>query len=176
MHIPFQLRSFTSSCPLVGLLPLQSFLAFLRFSDRIRSEPFTDEIERCSGFCPPIPSRSRRALCDPREEMPRNLFLGWGRIGEEGEKGTSVTKRPGTTKLQWNLYIRNLSRFVPTACGRCVNVARCGAYDKRTALVSLYFCTTRIWQVQNPRFYNSQPLPRELRDRNERHKLVRLAQ
>jgi hypothetical protein len=27
-------------------------------------------------------------------------------------------------------------------------------------------------KVQNPRFYNSQPLPRELRDRNERHKLI----
>ena len=35
MHIPFQLRSFTSSCPLRGLLPLQSFLAFIQFSDRI---------------------------------------------------------------------------------------------------------------------------------------------
>ena len=40
MHIgiiPFQLRSFTSSCPLRGRLPLQSFLAFLQFSDRIGS-------------------------------------------------------------------------------------------------------------------------------------------
>ena len=35
--IPFQLRSLTSSCPLGGLLPLQSYLAFLRFSDRIGS-------------------------------------------------------------------------------------------------------------------------------------------
>ena len=37
MPIPFQLRSFSSSCPLWGLLPLQSFSAFVRFSDRIVS-------------------------------------------------------------------------------------------------------------------------------------------
>ena len=37
MHIPFQLRSLTSSCSLGGLLPLESFLGFIRFSDRIGS-------------------------------------------------------------------------------------------------------------------------------------------
>ena len=43
MHIRFQLRSLTSSCPLGGRLPLQFFWAFIRFADRIgmqlRSQP-----------------------------------------------------------------------------------------------------------------------------------------